>query len=105
MLLLTMQRWTAFKHHCLWLKLLLLLLCVCVCVCVCVRQGGNGQQFNTLMRLHNRQNASDRVMQTANREITMVCDRMHMTDTVRNSALEIYKEVSHCCSSPGGPHV
>lgn len=62
-------------------------------------QGGAGGQYNTLMRLHNRQNVSDRAMQTASREVATTCERLRMTDAVRNSALEIYKDVSGggCC--------
>ncbi|WIA14308.1 hypothetical protein OEZ85_002840 [Tetradesmus obliquus] len=55
--------------------------------------GGAGGQYNTLMRLHNRQNVSDRAMQTASREVATTCERLRMTDAVRNSALEIYKDV------------
>jgi hypothetical protein len=74
--------------HCLcWIPLLLLL----------HRQGANTGQYNSLLRLHNRQSMSDRVMQTASREVSQVCDRLRVTDAVRNSALEIYKDVSHCC--------
>jgi hypothetical protein len=49
------------------------------------------------MRLHNRQNVSDRAMQTASREVSTTCERLRCTDAVRNSALEIYKDVSCCC--------
>lgn len=69
------------------------------CFCAChalglLLQGGAGGQFNTLMRLHNRQNVSDRAMQQASREISSTCDRLRVADAVRNSALEIYKDVS-----------
>lgn len=47
-----------------------------------------------LSRLQNRQNAGDRTMQTAMREINTVIDRMRLNDAVRNSAYEVFKDVS-----------
>lgn len=64
-------------------------------------QGGAGGAYSTLIRLHNRQNLSDRAMASANREISSTCERLRVTDAVRNSALEVYKDVSgrlaQCC--------
>lgn len=56
-------------------------------------QGGGGQ-YSMLSRLQNRQNAGDRTMQTAMREINTVIDRMRLNDAVRNSAYEVFKDVS-----------
>lgn len=59
----------------------------------CLLQGGGGQ-YSMLSRLQNRQNAGDRNMQTAMREINVIIDRMRLTDAVRNSAYEVFKDVS-----------
>lgn len=56
-------------------------------------QGGGGQ-YTMLSRLQNRQNAGDRTMQTAMREINVVIDRMRLTDAVKTSAYEVFKDVS-----------
>ncbi|KAF8063772.1 cabII-1 [Scenedesmus sp. PABB004] len=52
-----------------------------------------GGQFNSLNRLHNRLHGGDRAMQVASREIGLTTERLRVTDAVRNSALEIYKDV------------
>eukprot|EP00775_Hariotina_reticulata_P013110 gene13110-13238_t len=54
--------------------------------------GGAGGAYSSLVRLHNRQNLSDRAMQTASREISSTCERLRVTDAVKNSALEVYKD-------------
>jgi hypothetical protein len=59
----------------------------------CPPQGGAGGAYTSLIRLHNRQNLSDRAMQTASREISATCERLRVTDAVKNSALEVYKDV------------
>lgn len=47
-----------------------------------------------LMKLHNRQTGSDRQMQAASREINEICERLRLPDVVKNSALEVFKDVS-----------
>jgi transcription initiation factor TFIIIB Brf1 subunit/transcription initiation factor TFIIB len=49
-----------------------------------------------LMKLHNRQTGSDRNVQAASREINEICERLKLPDTVKNSALEVYRDVSRC---------
>lgn len=51
-------------------------------------------QFNLLTKLHNRQTGSDRQMQQASKEIGDICERLRLPDTVRNSALEVFRDVS-----------
>lgn len=51
-------------------------------------------QFNLLTKLHNRQTGSDRQMQQAGKEIGDICERLRLPDTVRNSALEVFRDVS-----------
>ena len=74
-----------------------------ICRCappLCLQTGSNGQ-FNSLVRLHNRQNVSNRAMQAATRDISQTCDRLRVTDAVRNAALEIYKKARRCpCLCP-----
>lgn len=57
-----------------------------------------------LMKLHNRQTGSDRNVQAASREINEICERLKLPDTVKNSALEVYRDVSHCSEGWGGGH-
>eukprot|EP00878_Enallax_costatus_P001359 GHUV01001508.1.p1 GENE.GHUV01001508.1~~GHUV01001508.1.p1 ORF type:complete len:394 (+),score=120.99 GHUV01001508.1:421-1602(+) len=63
-------------------------------------QGGGGQ-YTMLSRLQNRQNAGDRTMQTAMREINVVIDRMRLTDAVKNSAYEVFKDVQDTKATKG----
>lgn len=53
-----------------------------------------------LMKLHNRQTGSDRQMQAASREINEICERLRLPDVVKNSALEVFKDVSAQWSLP-----
>lgn len=53
-----------------------------------------GPQFSQLQRLHARQTMGDKALQQANREIGVTCDRLRLPDTVRNAALEVFKDVS-----------
>lgn len=61
---------------------------------VCDATTGGSTQFNMLMKLHNRQTGSDRQMQAASKEINQICERLRLPDIVKNSALEVFKDVS-----------
>lgn len=50
-----------------------------------------------LMKLHNRQTGSDRQMQAASKEINQICERLRLNDIVKNSALEVFRDVSALC--------
>lgn len=60
----------------------------------CTSPGGS--QFNMLMKLHNRQTGSDRQMQAASKEVNEICERLRLPDIVKNSALEVFRDVSAC---------
>jgi transcription initiation factor TFIIIB Brf1 subunit/transcription initiation factor TFIIB len=47
-----------------------------------------------LMKLHNRQTGSDRQMQAASKEVNEICERLRLPDIVKNSALEVFRDVS-----------
>lgn len=61
-----------------------------------------GSQYNMLMKLHNRQTGSDRQMQAANKEINRICESLRLPDIVKNSALEVFKDVSEGVCHAGG---
>lgn len=46
-----------------------------------------------LMKLHNRHTGSDRQMQAASKDINEVCGRLNLPDMVKNSALEVFRDV------------
>lgn len=62
---------------------------------------GASSQFNLLTKLHNRQTGSDRQMQQASKEIGDICERLRLPDTVRNSALEVFRDTQEAKTLKG----
>jgi transcription initiation factor TFIIB len=60
-------------------------------VLLCLSQ--NGATAHELQRLQNRSGGGEQAMLAAIREIGALCERMNLVGTVKERALEVFKEV------------